>query len=184
VLTVTGDRNPGALFVNGEAVVRFSRHYGGGYIKEDITALLRPGVNVLALNIQDYAGAPWQASLLTYDPALAIEATWSFRPGVTPGGLDGFAQTGLGKGEGLGLETGPSDEVAGGPSFWRCRFPYNPATHGTGPFKLAMGGLHKGQIWLNGRNVARYWQIGPQEHYKLPASWLADDNEILVLDEA
>ena len=84
VLTLTGDRNPGALFVNGQAVTRFSRHYGGGYIKEDITALLRPGVNVLALNIQDYAGAAWRASLLTYDPDQALNAAWSFRPGVTP----------------------------------------------------------------------------------------------------
>lgn len=32
VLTLTGDRNPGALFFNGVAVTRFSRHYGGGYI--------------------------------------------------------------------------------------------------------------------------------------------------------
>jgi hypothetical protein len=69
------------------------------------------------------------------------------------------------------------------PGFWRCRFPYDPAEHGAGPFKLAMGGLHKGQIWLNGRNVCRYWQIGPQEFYKLPASWLGGENELLVLDE-
>ena len=177
VLTLTGDRNPGALFVNGQAVTRFSRHYGGGYIKEDVTALLRPGVNVLALNIHDYAGAPWRVSLLTYDPALALDATWSFRPGVTPSGLGGFAQT------------GPSENATARPNeqrpsgFWRCRFPYDPVEHGAGPFKLAMGGLHKGQIWLNGRNVARYWQIGPQEFYKLPASWLANENEILVLDE-
>jgi hypothetical protein len=166
VLTLTGDRNPGALFVNGQAVARFSRHYGGGHIKEDVTALLRPGVNVLALNIHDYAGAAWTASLLTYDPALALDATWSFRPGVTPT---------------PSTTVRPNDQHQSG--FWRCRFPYDPAEHGAGPFKLAMGSLHKGQIWLNGRNVARYWQIGPQEHYKLPVSWLQNENELLVLDE-
>ncbi len=166
VLTLTGDRNPGALFVNGVAVTRFSRHYGGGYIKEDITPLLRPGVNVLALNIHDYAGAPWTASLLTYDPALALDATWSFRPGVTPA---------------TPTTVRPHDQRQ--PGFWRCCFPYDPAEHGAGPFKLAMGSLHKGQIWLNGRNVARYWQVGPQEFYKLPASWLEMENELLVLEE-
>ena len=46
-----------------------------------------------------------------------------------------------------------------------------------------MGGLRKGQIWLNGCNVARYWQVGPQEFYKLPASWLERENELLVLEE-
>ncbi len=166
VLTMTGDRNPGALFVNGQAVLRFSRHYGGGYIKEDINHLLQPGPNVLALNIHDYAGAAWTASLLTYDPALALDATWSFRPGVTPA---------------ISTTARPNEQRPSG--FWRCRFPYDPAVHGTGPFKLAMGGLRKGQIWLNGRNVCRYWQIGPQEHYKLPASWLESTNELLVLDE-
>jgi hypothetical protein len=181
VLTLTGDRNPGALFVNGQAVVRFSRHYGGGYIKEDITALLRSDVNVLALNIQDYAGAPWQASLLTYDPALALEATWSFRPGVAPVAGPASLPTSSGRSLRDGSQSPTEPRRAG---FWRCRFPYDPIQHGSGPFKLAMGGLHKGQIWLNGRNVARYWQVGPQEFYKLPASWLERANELLVMDEA
>lgn len=166
VLTLTGDRNPGALFVNGQAVTRFSRHYGGGYIKEDISALLRPGVNVLALNIHDYAGAPWTASLLTYDPDQALNAAWDFRSGVTPAASPAAPPA--------------SPQRAG---FWRCRFPYDPAEHGAGPFKLVMGSLRKGQIWLNGRNVARYWQVGPQEFYKLPASWLERENELLVLEE-
>lgn len=118
------------------------------------------------MNIHDYAGAPWTASLLTYAPTSALDATWSFRPGVTPA-ADTTAR--------------PHDQRQ--PGFWRCRFAYDPAEHGAGPFKLAMGSLRKGQIWLNGRNVARYWQVGPQEFYKLPASWLDRENEILVLDE-
>ncbi|HEU4324115.1 MAG TPA: beta-galactosidase, partial [Roseiflexaceae bacterium] len=55
-LRLTGDRNAGALFVNGVAVARFSRHNGGGFIDQDISGLLRPGANVIALNIQGYAG--------------------------------------------------------------------------------------------------------------------------------
>jgi hypothetical protein len=144
---------------------------------------------VLALNIHDYAGAPWRASLLTYDPDQALDAAWSFRPGVTPANPADFAQTGPGRtGElvssGRSLRDGsqsPTEPDSAG--FWRCRFSYDPALHGTGPFRLAMHALHKGQIWLNGRNVARYWQIGPQEHYKLPASWLQAENELLALDE-
>jgi beta-galactosidase len=31
--------------------------------------------------------------------------------------------------------------------------------------------------------VGRYWQIGPQEGYKLPLSWLADQNDLLILAE-
>ena len=166
VITLTGDRNPGALFVNGQAVARFSRHYGGGYIHQDITAQLQPGRNVLALHIQDYGGLPWRASLLRFDPAQALDAAWSFRPGVRPSSAGHFP---------------PSP--AGSLSFWRCRFAHDPAAHGARPFKLDMQGMTKGQIWLNGRNVGRYWQIGPQQFYKLPASWLQDQNELLLLDE-
>jgi len=44
-------------------------------------------------------------------------------------------------------------------------------------------GLRKGQLWLNGRNLGRYWQIGPQEFYKVPTSWLQSDNELLIFEE-
>ncbi len=162
VLTLTGDRNPGALFVNGRPVARFSRHYGGGYVRADITSWLQPTGNVLALHIQDYGGLPWRASLLHFAAEQALEAVWSFRPGVSPG-------------------TANADMP--GAAFWRCHFSYDPLQHGSGPFKLALRGLGKGQIWLNGHNVGRFWQIGPQEFYKLPASWLQADNELLILDE-
>jgi hypothetical protein len=163
VVVMTGDRNPGALFVNGQPVVRFSRHYGGGFIKQDVTELLRSGTNVLALHIQGYAGLPWRAALLHFDPAEALPAQWSFRPGVTP------ATT--------------SDPVAGAaaaPQFWRARFSYDGPADAC---RLNLQGMGKGQVWLNGRNAGRYWQIGPQEWIKLPVSWLQDANELLLLDE-
>ena len=91
-----------------------------------------------------------------------MDATWSFRAGITPG------QTSSNK---------------PGAAFWRQSFAYDPEQHGTGPFKLALHGMGKGQIWLNGQNAGRYWQIGPQEFYKLPVSWLQAENELLLLDE-
>ncbi len=166
VVVMTGDRNPGALFVNGRPVVRFSRHYGGGVIKEDVTALLRPGTNVLALHIQGYAGLPWRAWLLHYDQAQALQAQWSFRPGVTPATVP------------VPGGGGPS-----APQFWRARFDYDEATDGPGPCRLSLRGMGKGQVWLNGHNAGRYWQIGPQEWTKLPQSWLQDHNELLLLEE-
>ncbi|NNJ12529.1 beta-galactosidase, partial [Chloroflexales bacterium ZM16-3] len=86
LIHITGDRNSGGLFVNGAAVERFSRHRSGGVLRADITDLLRPGTNVLALNILEYAGAPWRATLASYDPARPLEARWSFRGGVSVGG--------------------------------------------------------------------------------------------------
>lgn len=49
--------------------------------------------------------------------------------------------------------------------------------------RLRLTGMSKGTIRLNGINLGRYWQIGPQEDYKVPMSWLKDRNEIVLFDE-
>jgi beta-galactosidase len=48
---------------------------------------------------------------------------------------------------------------------------------------LDMRGWGKGYVWINGRNIGRYWSAGPQQAMFVPASWLkAGDNEVIVLD--
>ncbi|XP_006006948.1 beta-galactosidase-1-like protein 2 isoform X2 [Latimeria chalumnae] len=45
-------------------------------------------------------------------------------------------------------------------------------------------GWEKGVVFVNGRNLGRYWSIGPQETLYLPAPWLRQgDNEIIVFEE-
>ena len=55
--------------------------------------------------------------------------------------------------------------------------------HGREPFRFDAHGLRKGHLWLNGRALGRYWQIGPQEFYKVPAAWMKAENELLILEE-
>jgi beta-galactosidase GanA len=46
-----------------------------------------------------------------------------------------------------------------------------------------MSGYNKGIVWINGHNLGRYWEIGPQKRLYCPASWLkSGENEILVFD--
>ena len=166
LLYLTGDRNPGALFINSQPLIRFSRHFGGGFFKFDISERLQPDrANVIALHIRDYAGQPWRAWLLTYDAGQALDAVWEFRAGVSA------------------TWSPHAEPMAPRPAFFRTRFAYDPTLHGLGPFKLSLGGLRKGHLWLNGRSLGRYWQIGPQEFYKVPASWLAAANELLIFEE-
>ena len=41
----------------------------------------------------------------------------------------------------------------------------------------------KGIVWVNGHNLGRYWNIGPQKRLFCPASWLKQGmNEILIFD--
>lgn len=159
---ITGDRNSGAFFVNGIAVERFSRHRSGGFITTDITDLLRPGINTLALQILNYAGAPWQATLISYDAERPLPARWSFRAGVTV-----------------------SDQPAPptGPAFVQAVFARSDLPVNLRRLAVRPGTLDKGQIWLNGQNCGRFWQIGPQEEYKLPVSWLTAQNELLLFIE-
>jgi beta-galactosidase len=41
----------------------------------------------------------------------------------------------------------------------------------------------KGIVWVNGHNLGRYWNIGPQKRLYCPASWMREgSNEIIVFD--
>ena len=49
---------------------------------------------------------------------------------------------------------------------------------------LDMHGFGKGFVFLNGYNLGKYWEIGPQQTLYIPASWLKKgNNEIVVFDE-
>lgn len=48
---------------------------------------------------------------------------------------------------------------------------------------LDMSGWKKGVVWVNGSNLGRYWEIGPQTRLFLPAPYLKKGvNEIVVFD--
>ena len=53
----------------------------------------------------------------------------------------------------------------------------------TGDTYLDMSGWTKGVVWVNGRNLGRYWQRGPQKRLFCPAPFLKiGTNEIIVFD--
>ncbi|MGN0485604.1 MAG: beta-galactosidase family protein [Acutalibacteraceae bacterium] len=47
---------------------------------------------------------------------------------------------------------------------------------------VRIDGLTKGYIFVNGKNLGRYWNVGPQRALYLPGVWLKEDNEIVVLE--
>ena len=53
----------------------------------------------------------------------------------------------------------------------------------TGDTFLDMQGWGKGQVWVNGHHLGRFWHIGPQQTLFVPSVWLVKGkNEIIVLD--
>jgi beta-galactosidase len=66
-----------------------------------------------------------------------------------------------------------------GPAFHRGSFTINTA----GNTFLDIEKLGKGFVWVNGHNLGRVWNIGPQRSLFLPASWLKiGRNEVVVFD--
>jgi hypothetical protein len=74
-----------------------------------------------------------------------------------------------------------------GPTWWRAHF-----TAGGHGLMLDAAGLTKGQIYVNGRHICRYFVAGgdgkpvpPQTQYYIPGPWLkaGEDNELLIFDE-
>jgi len=46
-----------------------------------------------------------------------------------------------------------------------------------------LSNFKKGIVWVNGHNLGRYWDIGPQKRLFCPATWLREgSNEIMVFD--
>lgn len=48
---------------------------------------------------------------------------------------------------------------------------------------IDMTNFVKGFVWINGHNLGRYWETGPQTRLYCPAPWLREgENEIIVFD--
>lgn len=48
---------------------------------------------------------------------------------------------------------------------------------------IDMSNYKKGVVWINGHNLERYWEIGPQHSLYCPAPWLEKGmNEIIIFD--
>lgn len=63
--------------------------------------------------------------------------------------------------------------------FFRCE----PHLSEVADTYVDMSNWTKGLVWVNGHNLGRYWEIGPQHRLYCPASWLRRGrNEIVIFD--
>ena len=53
----------------------------------------------------------------------------------------------------------------------------------TGDTYLDMRNWGKGAVWINGKSLGRYWEIGPQQTIYVPAEWLIRGvNQVVVFE--
>ncbi|MEH7334389.1 beta-galactosidase [Neobacillus drentensis] len=67
------------------------------------------------------------------------------------------------------------------PRWYKSSFDWKPESESI--VKIRLDGMSKGCFWVNGHCLGRYWNIGPQEEYKIPASLLKEHNEVVIFDE-
>lgn len=54
----------------------------------------------------------------------------------------------------------------------------------TGDTFIDMQNWGKGVIFVNGRNIGRFWKVGPQQTLYIPGVWLKKGkNEIIIFDQ-
>ncbi|AMR30202.1 beta-galactosidase [Mucilaginibacter sp. PAMC 26640] len=74
-------------------------------------------------------------------------------------------------------QTGDNAET---PALYRGTF----SLRALGDTYLDMHGFGKGFVFINGHNLGKYWNIGPQQTLYVPAAWLKKGiNEVVVFDE-
>ena len=65
------------------------------------------------------------------------------------------------------------------PGYYRITF----NKHWNGDSYLYMRNWGKGEVWLNGKSLGRFWNSGPQHTLFVPACWLkAGSNELVIVD--
>lgn len=109
---------------------------------------------------------------------LTAKAEWAFAKWQMPGD-DAFKK--------------PGKHVHGDPLWWRCTFTVDDGDGPTPPpVFLDCTGLSKGQIYVNGQHVGRYFtatatgkRVPPQHKYLIPRSMLnaGGSNELTIFDE-
>ncbi|XP_030600290.1 beta-galactosidase-1-like protein 2 isoform X2 [Archocentrus centrarchus] len=67
------------------------------------------------------------------------------------------------------------------PGFFRAKFYVNGSPRDT---FIKLPGWGKGVVFINGKNLGRYWSIGPQQTLYVPGPWLhKGDNQVMVFEE-
>ncbi len=125
-------------------------------------------LKILSAGVRIYEGAD----------CITDKCDWAFAPWETPAEDDWER-----------IPKPPASQKSGVPTWWRCAFKSKPDSPA---MLLDAAGLTKGQLFLNGHNLARYWvsthdgkPLPTQRLYHLPQAWLDKDGEntLLIFDE-
>jgi len=188
IVHIAGAADRGLVFVNGKFVDERGLHTHCGW---SITLHLDAGEHTLALLIENLGMFSTGAELdipLGEPKGLCgpvwvngREITgWRMRAGIVEDEDVYHVKQMSSKLSGFGT---PDEDILRGPLWLRAWFIRPQGFDGSARLMLEDGAI-KGNAWLNGYNIGRYWKIGPQQSLWLPLSRLNDSNELMIFEES
>ena len=178
-LSVPGLRDYAVVYVNGEKVGVLNRNTKTYEMEIDV-----PFNSTLQILVENMGRINYGSEITRNGKGIiqpvtiagrAISGQWIMNPlpmSVAPAA----GKDGLGK----GVPAADASKLKGMPVVYEGTF--NLAE--TGDTFLDMSAWGKGIVFVNGRNLGRYWQVGPQQTLYLPGAWLnKGENRIVVFEQ-
>ncbi|MHB1000607.1 MAG: beta-galactosidase [Armatimonadota bacterium] len=134
-----------------------------GFNEFDLREFVKPGANRVELRMLGRAdeSVPERVALYKYRTDARLDGRWSFMP-FDP------------------------DQASDGDGSHHPLRVHRASFKSTGdylPLFVNFSSLSKGQVYLNGRPLGRYWSVGPHTHLYIPEPWVLDDNELIIFEE-
>ncbi len=178
VLSIAGQRPPSMLFVNDQPIGIDGAH---GMLTRFVLQpdeQLKAGNNTITFAMHGDVPegfAPAKAVDAYEGEPISDKAEWRFARWQMPDD-DNFTPL-------------PTKHAGGRPCWFRTTFGEADTSQ---PLFVELAGVTKGQLYLNGHNLGRYWvatatgkKVPPQKRYYLPEPWLNENggNELTLFDE-
>lgn len=174
------------VFVDGILVGRLDRRLGQKTIELPAT----PGGAKLDILVEAMGRINYGRAIKDFKGIVAPVTITHPRPGAEPEQKplghwtirlfpDDYATVSTQNYQPMNADTGDAADFAFMPAYYRGTFTVDdPADT-----YLDLSTWGKGQVWVNGHAIGRFWQIGPQQSLFMPGCWLKKgENEIIVLD--
>ncbi|MBI5722964.1 MAG: beta-galactosidase [Planctomycetes bacterium] len=150
------------VFCNDRQAGFFSDHWQkAAWGDVTLSTELKKGKNVLTFILWGQPDENALAGMAAHEMTEPLAGTWHYRKWTTP--------------TAVGRQVGKD-----APVWYSATFKYSPRRD---PLFVRPLGCLKGQLYLNGHNLGRFWNVGPQQLYYLPECWLKEENELLIFDE-
>lgn len=169
-LTITEPHDYALVLLNGKLVDTVYRDGGKWTVKLPVTDVKDPVLEILVENMGHINFAQYMIDRKGITDRVALEGMTLFNWEIFNLPMDDDFVKGLKPAEKSDLHDGV---------FFKGNFTLKAAAD----TYLDMSKFKKGVIWVNGHNLGRYWNVGPQFHLYCPANWLKKgNNEVVVLD--